>query len=227
VAESQPPFRVMSCSPRGQQAQAYARQPTTEQEAAPRQSKLAGKQAATAVQLHALPWHEPALKTERILMVDFGSTQARAKEVAPPANREEGQADTAIAKSPSASLSLTTDGVDKMYHQLTEIHAIAAAQQEDCARWLRSDSTSRLVPSPLLISHPELCYGGRFGAVSPNLAMVARARCQSAARRARDRADIATSSGTRSSSHVASPHSVPPATRQSCFVLLREAGRRP
>jgi hypothetical protein len=74
----------------GQQAQARARQPTTEQEAVPQRSKLTGKQAATAVQSHAPPRHDPALKAERILMVDFASTQAWAKEVAQPASREGG-----------------------------------------------------------------------------------------------------------------------------------------
>jgi hypothetical protein len=36
------------------------------------------------------PRHEPALEAERILMVDFASTQARAKEVAPSTSREGG-----------------------------------------------------------------------------------------------------------------------------------------
>jgi hypothetical protein len=73
---------------RWHQVQARTREPTTEQEAVPRQSKLTGKQAATMVQPHVPPQHEPTLKAERILMVDFTSTQARAKEVAPPTSRE-------------------------------------------------------------------------------------------------------------------------------------------
>jgi hypothetical protein len=46
-----------------------------------------------------------------------------------------------MAKPPSTSPPLTTDGVDKMYHQLAEIHAIAAAQLATCAHWCRSDSS--------------------------------------------------------------------------------------
>jgi hypothetical protein len=39
-----------------------------------------------------------------------------------------------VAISPSASPPLTTDGVDRMYHQLVEIHAIAATQLAESAR---------------------------------------------------------------------------------------------
>jgi hypothetical protein len=55
-------------------------------------------------------------------MVDFTSTQAQAKKVAPPASREGGQMEATAAKPLSVSPSLTTDRVDKMYHQLAEIH---------------------------------------------------------------------------------------------------------
>jgi hypothetical protein len=48
-----------------------------------RRSQLVGKQAATVVQLHAPPWREPTPEAERILMVDFASTQAQAEEVPP------------------------------------------------------------------------------------------------------------------------------------------------
>jgi hypothetical protein len=70
--------------------QAHARKPSTEQEVAQRQKKIIGKQAAAVAQPHESPQHEPALETKRILMVDFTSTQARAKGVAPSTNREEG-----------------------------------------------------------------------------------------------------------------------------------------
>jgi hypothetical protein len=40
------------------------------------------KQAATTVQPHVPPRHESTLEAERILMMDFTSTQPRAKEVA-------------------------------------------------------------------------------------------------------------------------------------------------
>jgi hypothetical protein len=49
-------------------------------------------------------------------MVDFTSTQAQAKKVAPPVSRKGGQAEATAAKPLSASPPLTTDGVDKMYH---------------------------------------------------------------------------------------------------------------
>jgi hypothetical protein len=42
-------------------------------------------------QQHVVPRHEPRLEVERILVVDFTSTQAQAKEVAPLASREGGQ----------------------------------------------------------------------------------------------------------------------------------------
>jgi hypothetical protein len=77
-------------SEQGKQAQAHTQQPNAEQEAAPWRSKLTGKQVATMVPSHASPRHEPTLEAERILMVDFTSTQAQAKEVAPPASREGG-----------------------------------------------------------------------------------------------------------------------------------------
>jgi hypothetical protein len=81
-------------------------------------------------------------------MVDFTSTQARAKEVAPLASHEGVQIEAAAAKPLSASPPLTDDGVDKMYRQLVEICAIA---------------TARLAPQPLLTSHPGPHCGGRVG----------------------------------------------------------------
>jgi hypothetical protein len=53
-------------------------------------------------------------------MVDFASTQAQAKEVAPPASCEGGgggQDEATIAKLLNVSPPLTVDGVDKMYRQ--------------------------------------------------------------------------------------------------------------
>jgi hypothetical protein len=38
-----------------------------------------------------------------------------------------------VAKPLSASPPLTVHGVDKMYHELEEIHMITAAQLEECA----------------------------------------------------------------------------------------------
>jgi hypothetical protein len=77
-------------------------------------------------------------------MMNFASTQARAKEVAPPTSREEGQAEATMDEPLSASSPLTTGEVDKMYHQLAEIHAIPTAQLVECARWHRIDSTPSL-----------------------------------------------------------------------------------
>jgi hypothetical protein len=80
-------------------------------------------------------------------MMDFASTQARAKEVAPPSRREGGQTEAAVAKPLNASPPLTADRVDKLYHQLVEIHAIAAAQLVECAHWRRSDLASNSIPA--------------------------------------------------------------------------------
>jgi hypothetical protein len=73
----------------GQPMQAHARHPTAENGSASRRSHLAGKQTATTVQPEAPPRHELALKTERILMVDFTPTQAHAKELTLPVCRGE------------------------------------------------------------------------------------------------------------------------------------------
>jgi hypothetical protein len=51
-------------------------------------------------------------------MVDITSTQALAKELAPPFHRGEAQARATIAKSPSMLPLLTADGVARMYRQL-------------------------------------------------------------------------------------------------------------
>jgi hypothetical protein len=66
-------------------------------------------------------------------MFDFTSTQAQVEEVAPPASSEGGRAEATTAKSLSASPQLTADGLDKMYRQLAEIHAITATQLAECA----------------------------------------------------------------------------------------------
>jgi hypothetical protein len=70
--------------------------------------------------------------------MDFASTQARAKEVAPHASHEGGQTEATVAKLLSPSPQLTTNRVDKMCRQLAEIHAMAAAQLVECTRWRRS-----------------------------------------------------------------------------------------
>jgi hypothetical protein len=103
---------------------------------------LTGKQATTVAQLHELPWHEPTLEVESILMVDLATAQAQAKGAALSANCEEGQTKDAVAKPLNAPLPPSADGVDMLYHQLAEIHAITATQLVECARWRPSDPTS-------------------------------------------------------------------------------------
>jgi hypothetical protein len=125
----------------GQPTQARALHLTAEPRPASRRSHLTGKQTATAVQLDAQLRCDPVLKTERILMVDFIPTQAKAKELAPPVRRGETQAEATVAKSLSTPPPLTVDGVDMMYCQLAEIHAITATHLAECACWCRTDST--------------------------------------------------------------------------------------
>jgi hypothetical protein len=135
-----------------------------------------------------------------------------------------------MAKPMSTSPPITVDRVDKMYHQLAEIHAITAVQLAECARWRQSDPTpspvrvgtgqqrltvkpsvARLAPSPLLISCPEPCSGGRLDASSSRpaarLTRRVRAHCPSTTHRVRSRASIATFLGTHSRSCAASPPS--------------------
>jgi hypothetical protein len=50
-----------------------------------------------------------------------------------------------VAKALNTSPPPTIDGVDKLYHQLAEIHTIATAQLAECARSRCSDSTPRPV----------------------------------------------------------------------------------
>jgi hypothetical protein len=95
--------------------QARARQPSVEQEAVYRRSKLTDKQVATAAQPCVSPRHKPMLEVERILIIDFASRHARAKEVAVSTSREGGQTKAAATKPLSTSPLLTADGVEKMY----------------------------------------------------------------------------------------------------------------
>jgi hypothetical protein len=72
-------------------------------------------------------------------MVDFAATQARAKGATLSTNLGERQTRAAATKTMSALPSPTADGVDMMYHQLAEIHAIVIAQLAECACWHQSD----------------------------------------------------------------------------------------
>jgi hypothetical protein len=80
-----------------------------------------------------------------VLMLDFTSTQALAKELSPLVRRSEARAKATEANSMSTSPLLTTDGLDRIYRQLAEIHAITAAQLAKWARLHQTDSTRRLV----------------------------------------------------------------------------------
>jgi hypothetical protein len=75
-------------------------------------------------------------------MMDFASIQARPKRVSLTSSREEGHTEAIAARPPKVAIPPTTDGVDKIYHQLVEIHALTAAQLAECARWRRSNPTS-------------------------------------------------------------------------------------
>jgi hypothetical protein len=86
------------------------------------------------------PQREPTPEAERILMVDFTTTQARAKVVAPYSERSRpGPLQPRLRVS---YLHQPPMGVDRMYHQLVEIHTITTMQLAKCAHWRRSDPTS-------------------------------------------------------------------------------------
>jgi hypothetical protein len=100
-----------------------------------RQNKFTSKQTMLATLPLEPPRHEPAPEVEKILMVDFITTPARAKGAAPFANREGGgQTGAAVTKTLSTLPSPTTDGLDRMYRQLVKIHTIATTQLAECAR---------------------------------------------------------------------------------------------
>jgi hypothetical protein len=119
------PFEQWCARQEGQRAQARSWQPSAKQKAAQWWNKLVGKQTTTKAPSHESPWHEPLLEAERTLIVDFASTHARAKGVASSTSHEGGQPEATAAKPLNASPPPTTDGVDKLYHQIAEIHAIA------------------------------------------------------------------------------------------------------
>jgi hypothetical protein len=97
-------------------------------------------------------------------MMDYVSTPARAKGVAPLASHEEGYTEAATARPPKASPLPTADGVDKIYCQLAEIDAIAVVQLAECIRWHRSNLTlTWLPPAP----------GWRGPTVEPSVARTA------------------------------------------------------
>jgi hypothetical protein len=74
-------------------------------------------------------------------MMEYASAQAQAKGVALTLSHEEGHTEATAARPPKAPSLPTTDGVDKIYHELVEIHAIATVQLAECARWRWSNLT--------------------------------------------------------------------------------------
>jgi hypothetical protein len=60
-------------------------------------------------------------------MVDFTSTQAQAKGVAPNTSHVGGKTEATLAKPLNTSPPPTDDGEDRLYHQLVEIHTITTA----------------------------------------------------------------------------------------------------
>jgi hypothetical protein len=72
-------------------------------------NKLTNKQATVVAQLHEPPRDEPTLRVERNLMVNFTTTQAHAKGVAPSVTQEGGQTEAAVAKASNASPPPTAD----------------------------------------------------------------------------------------------------------------------
>jgi hypothetical protein len=85
------------------------------------------------------------LKAERILMVDLTATQAQTKGSAPSTEREGGQTKAVGTKPLNALPPPSADGVERLYRQLVEVHAIAAMQLVECTHWCQSYPTSRLV----------------------------------------------------------------------------------
>jgi hypothetical protein len=92
-------------------------------------------------QSYELPRHKHALEVERILMVDLVTTRAQAKGVTPAISHDGGQHLTFARASQNVVMAATlldtlpppsTDGMDRLYHQLGEILAIIMALQAEC-----------------------------------------------------------------------------------------------
>jgi hypothetical protein len=171
-------------------------------------------------------------------MVDIISTQTQAKDLAPLVRQGEASTKVIATQSPCASAPLTADGVNMMYHQLVEIHAITTAQLVECARWHWADSTpcsgqagtsrpkpgvvptvTRLAPSPptdFLSQAPLWPWQGRCN--WPH------ACCQLhpvTTNGGRDKANRAASSEARSRSRMMSSLNTPSTMRQSCSAPHR------
>jgi hypothetical protein len=78
-------------------------------------------------------------------MMDYAATQARPEGMISTHRCRWGLAEATMAKATSFSPLPTIDEVDRLYHQLAEIHAIGAAQPAECAHWRCSNSTPSMV----------------------------------------------------------------------------------
>jgi hypothetical protein len=108
-------------------------------------------------------------------MMDYASAPAQGKGVAPTASPKEGYTKAPVARPPKASPPPTADRVDKMYHQLAEIHTIATMQLVECVRWHRSNPPwspmwQERLHRHRMISLPKPRYGSEAHASNPRLA---------------------------------------------------------
>jgi hypothetical protein len=88
-------------------------------------------------------------------MMDYVPTRARSKGVVSTPSCGWGQVGAATAKALSISPPPITHGVDKLYRQLLQIHAITEAQLAECAHWRRSDPTPSLIRASTRRQRPD------------------------------------------------------------------------
>jgi hypothetical protein len=74
--------------------------------------------------------------------------------VASTASREESHTGVVAARPLKASPPPTADGVDKMYRQLAEIHAIVVVNLAECVRWRWSNPTLTRLTLALVSKDP-------------------------------------------------------------------------
>jgi hypothetical protein len=130
-----------------QQAWVNARQIDTELWTTQHHDKLAGKQAALDTQLTELHQCKAELGMERAITDDFtkARAQARARAIAATINREGMLCPTFARANQNVAVAMTlldtlpapsTNGVNKVYHQLRDILGVAIEQQvESSLQW--------------------------------------------------------------------------------------------
>jgi hypothetical protein len=121
-------------------------------EAAHRWNKLAIGQGVVAACPREPLQHEPLVE-ERILVMNYATTQAQPKGVSSMPHRRWGLAEATLAKAMSFSPPPTVDEVDKLYRQLEEIHTIGTMQLAECP------CSRRSAPAP----SPVQARTGRLG----------------------------------------------------------------